>query len=69
VVQGAIQGATSNKGAITIKLRLYNTPDLQTWLLGHSEEIQIESPKELRDAVRDRALLALQALQGSSGKK
>jgi predicted DNA-binding transcriptional regulator YafY len=46
----------------TIKLKLYNTPDLQNWLLGHAEEVQVESPKELKDALKAKAQAALKAI-------
>jgi hypothetical protein len=53
----AISGETA-----TIKLKLYNTPDLQTWLLGHAEEVQVESPKELKAELKAKAQAALKAL-------
>lgn len=52
---------TTGKGG-TVRLSLYDTPDLETWLFSLHPHAQVLQPKALRERLRARAKAALQLL-------
>ncbi|MDM8000141.1 MAG: transcriptional regulator [Dehalococcoidia bacterium] len=46
---------TGKDGSVTLTLRVSNTVELRSWILGWGEKVEVLEPKELREAVRETA--------------
>jgi predicted DNA-binding transcriptional regulator YafY len=51
----------------TLEMRVYNSPELETFILGYAEAIEVVEPQELRDKVNNRLQKTLNLYKWKEG--
>lgn len=51
---------TDKDGSVTLTLRVSNTVELRSWILGWGEKVEVLEPKELREKIRETAEAVIQ---------